>query len=434
MPSTDLRGAIPLPLAAPEQMDTTRRSVLYPKLRNIEAFPVTLEGVEAVCLRDPSHLAERPLFVNPSAIPLLSLFDGRRSVIQIVAEYSSQQGASVPGHQVEALIEQLDQSLLLDSDRYRSERLRVEEDFFNSSVRSAAHAGGAYPADPAALKHQLNGFCSAENGPGSARERYPNDRIKALIAPHIDFQRGGHCYAWAYNELSASLDADLYIVLGIGHAGPRHLFSMTDKDFETPLGTMRTDRDFIQAVQEASPFDVFADQFMHRNEHSVEFQVVFLQHLLGSSTDAQIVPILCGSFHDFVRKECSPSDNPDFSGFAEALRGAIAGSGKRICLVVGVDLAHVGKHFGDSEVLSDALMTTVREADRELLAHVENLDSEGLFHHICRDGDQRRVCGYPAIYTALKLTDARSATLLKYDQAADPQTQQAVTFASMVLR
>jgi hypothetical protein len=65
---------------------------------------------------------------------------------------------------------------------------------------------------------------------------------------------------------------------------------------------------------------------------------------------------------------------------------------------------------------------------------VERLDADGLFFEICRDQDRRRICGYPAIYTLLKVVDARESRLIKYDQATDTATQQAVTFAGMALR
>ena len=109
-------------------------------------------------------------------------------------------------------------------------------------------------------------------------------------------------------------------------------------------------------------------------------------------------------------------------------------SGKRVCFIAGVDLSHIGMRFGDQDTLTDEWLDRVRMEDLDLLNHVERLDAEALFQHICDDQDQRRVCGYPAIYTLMDLAGARESQLLKYDQAADTMTQQAVTFASMVLR
>ena len=400
----------------------------------MEAFPVEYEGQEFICLRDPAHFAERPVFVNPSVVPILGLFDGRHSQAEIQIAYTRQYGVILSVEQLDDLILHLDNSLLLDSDRYDVTRKRIEDEFHNAAVRPAAHAGAAYAGEAEELRRQLDGFYTEPGGPGVLPQPGEEGRIKGVIAPHIDFHRGGACYAWAYRELAASLDAELFIIFGIGHAGPRHLFSMTSKDFATPFGTIRTDREFISRVREACPFDVFADEFLHKTEHSVEFQVVFLQHLMKEHPEAMIVPILCGSFHELVANGTSPAGHPDFLGFVQALKQAIDAGGKRVCLIAGVDLAHIGQHFGDEERLSDDWLRSVQEADLNMLRHVENLDTESFFRHICDDQDQRRICGYPAMYTLMTLAEAQEGKLLKYDQAADETTQQVVTFASMVLR
>jgi len=411
-----------------------KHSIQYPKLRNIEVFPVEYEGQEFICLRDPGPFSDGPMFVNPGAGPILGLLDGRHSRVEIQAAYTRHNGGFLPIEQLDELVNQLDGKLLLDSDRFRQTRNRIHAEFHDASVRTAAHAGAAYAGESEELRRQIDGFYTDPAGPGKLPQPGSDRDIKALIAPHIDFSRGGACYAWAYRELAASLDAELFIIFGIGHEGPDHLFSMTSKDFITPFGTMRTDREFVTNVREACPFDVLADEFLHKNEHSVEFQVVFLQHLMEKHPNVMIVPVLCGSFYEMVGTGTPPSDHPHFVGFVRALKQAIDASGKRVCLIAGVDLAHIGRHFGDEKPLSDAWLQSVREADLDLLRHVENLDAEAFYAHICEDRDQRRICGYPAIYTLMTLTEAREGELLKYDQAADKTTQQAVTYASMVLK
>lgn len=335
-------------------------------------------------------------------------------------------------HQLEDLIYRFDEYLLLDSARFDQTRQRIENDFRQASVRDAAHAGTAYATDEAELRRQIEGFYNTPAGPGMS-PAVSERRIKGVIAPHIDFHRGGPCYAWAYRALASSLDADLFIILGIGHSGPRRLFTVTSKDFSTPFGVIRTDRSFVECMRATCPFDLLEDEFLHKQEHSVEFQVVFLQSLLKNRPAAMIVPILCGSFHDMVNTGTPPAEHPHFQGFVQALKQAIDASGKRVCIIAGVDLAHVGMRFGDREPLSDAWLDEIRDADMQLLGHVERLDHEAFFQHICEDQDRRRICGYPAIYTLMTVADAREGRLLKYDQAADTETQQAVSFASMVL-
>jgi AmmeMemoRadiSam system protein B len=73
-------------------------------------------------------------------------------------------------------------------------------------------------------------------------------RTRALIAPHIDFHRGGPTYAWAYREILERSDADLYVVLGTCHAGMPDPFAVTLKPYETPLGAVPVDREFYDAL------------------------------------------------------------------------------------------------------------------------------------------------------------------------------------------
>lgn len=417
-----------------ESTHTTPGTLDYPKIRNIEAFPVEYNGQRLICLRDPTHFSEQTLFIHPSILFLLSLFDGTHSVPDIQAAYTRQFGEILLSEHLRTLILQLDDSLMLESERFVQARQRVEDEFKHAMVRPAAHAGTAYEADPARLRAQLDACFTAPKGPGLPAVTPPDGPIKGLIAPHIDFHRGGHCYAWAYQELAASLEADLFIIFGIGHAGSAGLFTMTSKDFVTPLGTMPTDHEFVAAVQQACPFDVFEDEFIHKHEHSIEFQVVFLQYLLNGRPGPMIVPILCGSFHAMVAAGLPPSQHPHFAGFVQALDQAIASSGKRVCLIAGVDLAHIGIRFGDRQPLTPEWLERVQTSDLQMLQHVERLDAEAFFQDICADQDRRRICGYPAIYTLLTVAGARAGRLIQYDQAVDPATQQAVTFASMVLR
>ena len=113
---------------------------------------------------------------------------------------------------------------------------------------------------------------------------------------------------------------------------------------------------------------------------------------------------------------------------------AIAASSKRVCFIAGVDLAHVGIRFGDRDPLTPDFLEYVRAADLRLLNQVERLDAESFFQEVCEDQDRRRICGYPAIYTLLSVAGAQESKMIKYDQATDTETQQSVTFASMVLR
>ena len=60
-------------------------------------------------------------------------------------------------------------------------------------------------------------------------------------------------------------------------------------------------------------------------------------------------------------------------------------------------------------------------------------DPAGFFATIAREGDQRKICGLSPMYTQLELLRDRPARLLMHDIAMEPQTESAVSFASIAI-
>ena len=184
--------------------------------------------------------------------------------------------------------------------------------------------------------------------PAAPARRQPRLNCAVCLSPHIDFQRGGSVYTWAYRELIEKSNADTFVILGVAHQYCRRRFALTCKDFETPLGVVPTDRAYVDRIASLAGRDLFDDELSHRTEHSIEFQVVFLQYVLGGHRDFSIVPILVGSFHDLMEKGVDPIADAEVSRFVQALRVAESASGKRVAYIGGIDLCHVGPEFGDS--------------------------------------------------------------------------------------
>ena len=59
----------------------------YPKLRNIDAVPVKMQGQDLICFRDPQRITGNVVFLPRSAYFIVSLFDGAHSTRDIQAEY-----------------------------------------------------------------------------------------------------------------------------------------------------------------------------------------------------------------------------------------------------------------------------------------------------------------------------------------------------------
>jgi len=401
----------------------------YPKLRGVNAFPTQMQGQQVFCIQDPRGFSQKTVFLPASIFFIVSLFDGNHSILDIQAEYMRRYGELIYREKIEEIIDQLDAQLLLDSQRFKDALEEEKEDFGASPIREAAFAGMSYPSDPMALRGQIESHFSPPDGPGKPRMENSSGRLKGVIAPHIDFQRGGSCYAFAHKEVREASNADLFVILGTAHLEMKNYFSLTLKDFSTPLGTAKTNKAFVQALSDDCHWDLFEDELIHKREHSIEFQVIFLQFLYPGKP-FEIVPILCGSFHEAIERSISPWEIPQIREFIEALRKAVRSSDREVCSIASADLAHIGVQFGDGTPASPMLGET-RQRDLEMLAHGEKMDPEGFYDLIRREGDRRRICGLPSIYVLMNITDAREGRLLKYDQSHNPEAQSAVTFASL---
>ncbi|HEX3410031.1 MAG TPA: AmmeMemoRadiSam system protein B [Candidatus Binataceae bacterium] len=406
-----------------------------PKIRPVEAFPVDQDGQSYVCLRDPTGVAPTPLMLGMGAYFLVTLFDGSYSRVDLQAAFAKRFGDILPSEHLDELIGALDQGFFLESPAYAARMDAVRDEFARNPQRPAALAGLCYELEPAKLRREIESFFCAAGGPGQIPQPSSDGAaLSGLIAPHIDPRRGGPAYAHAYGELLTRERPDLVIILGTSHygRGPQ-LFSATRKDYLTPLGAIPTDGDFIDRVAgRYREGDLFADELLHRNEHSIEFQALFLAWALGTA-GYKIVPILVGSFHEMVATGLTPQSERRVSGFLDAMRAELAEEKRRVLIVAGVDFAHVGKKFGDSFSADAKIAEWVKAEDLALIEKIERGDPEGFFTQVAKDHDQRKICGLSPMYTQLELLRGHRARLLMHDIAMEPQTESAVSFASLAI-
>jgi len=405
----------------------------YPKMRPVQAIPVRDEGRVFLQIFDPSRLSDRVIVVPQEMAYIIELFDGTNSIVDIQTALMRRFGQLILSEHIAEIIRQLDKALLLDSEHFEAHVREVEEAFRSGAVRHATSAGTGYPDDPTALAAQLDGYFTADGGPGLPQPGSGSGDLVGLIAPHIDFQRGGPSYAHAYKALAESCDADLFVVFGTAHfAHRKSLFIPTRKSFETPFGTLATSEALVDALLQRCGSDLLAEEIVHKNEHSIEFQVVLLQHVLRGRP-IEMLPVLCCSTEEAVGDAASPRDVAEIRDFLDAVREVVAASGRKACAIAGADLAHVGPQFGDEFRLTPQVMADVDRADRQMLAFVEGMDADGFFDSVRADDNARHICGVPPIYALLATTDARRCELLDYRQASDYDLQRSVTFASMAL-
>jgi hypothetical protein len=390
-----------------------------------------MSGETYFCLQDPQNISERSLFLPPPVYFIVSLFDGEHSVLDIQAEYVRRFGDILFGEKIRQIIDRLDEHLFLEGDRFREAWQEKEEGFKKAPIREAAFAGKSYQTDPEQLKAELEGYFLGPEGSGFPEEGKGRIRLKGVVVPHIDFRRGGFCYTFAHRAVKEESSCHRFILLGTAHTLMRQPFCLTRKDFVTPLGRLETDGEWVDRLQSRCSGDYFVDEGTHRNEHSIEFQCLFLRYLYPEPSPLKIIPILCGSFHEAMERQISPMELEPVRQFVESLQALVSSSREDLCIIASADLAHVGHQFGDREGMSEVGLNVVAAEDKEMLGYVERMDGEGFFSFISRERDRRKICGLPAIYTLLKVLPTGKGRLLKYGQAFTSETQSVVTFASL---
>lgn len=408
-----------------------RPDLEYPRIRSVEALPMPDGSRQEICLRDPRQIAKNILILPPPVFFIATLFDGTNSLRDIQQIFARKYGDLIPLAKITEIVLRLDRELFLESETFESQRLVEVEAFRSSPVRKAAHAGTAYAAEPGELRQSLNGFLDAIRAKKPVDALPEREPLSLLIAPHIDLRRGGECFAFAYRELARHEPADLYLVLGTGHHSESSILALTRTSYTTPLGTIETDVEFVEQVSREAPFDVFEEEILHRNEHSVEFQILWLRHALGSSWRGKVVPILCGSFHSFIVEGRSPRENEKVAKILNTLRATIDAYPGRIAVIAGVDFSHVGQRFGHSSGIPSHELERVRNNDGEIIQSLRTGNAEAFFQAVEKKKDRNNICGLSPIYMSLDIARAGKGRLLNYDRAIEEDTQSVVTYASM---
>ena len=394
-----------------------------PRLRqDLEMLPVRIDEKDLILLRDPGGYSTEEVVLPSEAQFLLFLFSGSESIAGLCDKIREETGEEPETDILLQLVQALDKYYFLENRRFAQRMKEVDAAYAALEVREAAHAGMSYPADAEELTDFMQDLFDADGG--SSEDAPP----LGVIAPHIDLQIGPQVYVPAFRQL-ARAEFDTVVILGTSHYSYEDLFILTEKDFRTPLGTIPTDREFVRALRRHSG-DVFTHRdIAHRREHSIEFPVLFLQHLFGNR-DVRILPVLCTSFEEFLVEGTRASADAKYNTFIKAFAQAAEELGRRVAFVLSVDWSHFGRKFRHEFDAADVL-DTVRESDHQHFAALENCDYE-LFYQLLRTSkNATQIDGFSCITTFFDLMHPKRGRLLDYQLWHEEERQSAVSFASM---
>ena len=172
------------------------------------------------------------------------------------------------------------------------------------------------------------------------------------------------------------------------------------------------------------------EDYCHAIEHSIEFQVLFLQHLYGANI--RILPILCGPYATSIYIGGRPEENENVRRFLDALGELASREADRLFWVLGIDMAHIGRRYGDSFIAraDEGQMMEVTARDRKRIDSLNRGDADEFWNLVQQQRDDLKWCGSSPLYTFLKAVPQARGELLRYEQW-NIDKQSVVSFAGM---
>ncbi len=237
------------------------------------------------------------------------------------------------------------------------------------TVLHSALPGRWYPADPERLASQVKNFLE------KAQINNEIDNVMALILPHAGYQFSGQTAAQAVKTARGKYKRIVII-------GPSHYVAMRETlsvpkvtHYETPLGQIPLDLEFIEKLLKHSLFQNVPNA--HTYEHSVQIELPLLQ---CTHTNFKLVPIVAGS--------CSLKQ---IIKAGEILKGLLD---RETLVIASSDFVHYGHNYGYVPFTQD-VPEKLKKLDLDAYKFIAALDCKGFLDYKWKTGTT--ICGYVPI-------------------------------------
>jgi MEMO1 family protein len=386
------------------------------------------EGKDFLVISCLYNLIKDPIVLSKDVVPILRLLTGELTIDDIA------KSCNLELTEVSNFISYLDENFCLENRNFDARVEQQKTNFLLDISRPSLLTGGVFPKSSVELFNLLDTYYqSAKSFSNPTREDLFVPTATDIVAPHIDYNRGGSGYALAYSVINPA-PKDLFVILGINHQYSNSLFTVTGKDFVTPFGIVPTNTSLYNKLSQAS-LEFIRDEWLHLHEHSIEIQLPFIQKKF---VNFEILPIMVGSFDRYLYQGLLPENDDVFKyligNICECL-SSYQGGLNALSFILSVDMSHLGYDFGDAFLITDEVKASTESADLTYLEAICNGDRISIFHQLAEDKNARRICGFPAIYTFMYLAEAInlkvSFKLLQYSQAINSSKSCCVTYSSM---
>lgn len=352
-------------------------------------------------------------------------------------------------------------NVVINLDRYnflQSEKslklVKEIQSYLYSEIRPNICEDSLYSSDTTKFNNEICKILKlAENDLNAKNINYSNSFEKVLFAPHIDFNIGLDslkCYSMAFNTLF-HFDFDFVVLLGTAHFKDSGYFMICDKDYDSPLKNLNTDKELINSIitnyktkndllileQKLNRKGILIDNLAHKNEHSLELHTLFLSYIFKvKNQQIPIIPILTGSINNQLNDK---ENNLFYNELLTFISNHIKTKYKKVLFLCSGDLSHIGKKFGDDY---DAIekMSSLHTFEVDLIKTLEKANPEDFYNKLNQINHIWKVCGFAPFFAGLKFAELEKNTLqnelkstpLNYSTWYERQRESAVSFMSMI--
>ena len=266
-------------------------------------------------------------------------------------------------------------------------------------IRYPAVAGQFYPGDQATLAKSVSELCSP-----AAREK---QKALVVVSPHAGYVYSGSVAGETFSRVVIPEDV---IILGPNHHGYGARVALMEKgSWEMPMGEVPINEELAAEISQVSNV-VQNDASAHRQEHSLEVQVPFLQFF---QKDLTITPLVISHipFEDCLE-------------VGRAIAEAIRNYGKPVLIVASTDMTHY-----ESREAATA-------KDQSAIEKILLLDDLGLYETVI--GNRISMCGImptTIAISAAKELGAKKVDLVRYTDSGETSgdTRQVVGYAGLII-
>ncbi|MBC8523597.1 MAG: AmmeMemoRadiSam system protein B [Phycisphaerales bacterium] len=386
-----------------------------PAVRRIQPLPMKKDGQVIIGLRDPFELSKETIALPANIFAIVQQINGTLTAEEIATK------TKAPPEQFIELLEKLDEVGLL----WGPTAAKLEQEAL-SKIKAdgtfAIRSSGPLGKTPKDCSKRIDGWFNETEDPEFDKP------IHAIVAPHLDYDRGWPNYACAYYAWQNADNPDRVVILGTNHFGNGDGVVLSTIGFSSPFGTCPVDKLVVEKLAEKLGSGLTTDMLDHLAEHSIELQLPWLQHCFGN------VPIVAALVPSpLIPMIENDGERTTTTEFVEALQAILDEVGGTTYFVASADLSHVGQQFGEPRAVDDQRKFDVEKHDREMMAKFIQGDAEEFVDAMKWNNNATQWCSIGNMSALMQLAKANSIELIDYRQWCDDNGIALVSSCSMAL-